>query len=309
MKLVVLFVAVCFVASCTASLSGNVMLFSQGSPAVYDGSIWSPDGHWLVAESTSLTNITLFSATGQLVNQLQLGCDLGNEVGDISWTKDGRLSCQVSNEPPRVLLAKLNTKGQIITETTIPVPLAPGTTTFYMQWNPRHNWLATITEATPGSLIFQLSLSDVEGHALMKPMRVDAQELAWSPDGTKLALVQENGAILLLQIEQTTSGGLGLTPLRQLAVGTSPIDSLAWSPSGRWIVCRHESYTGEDYLFLQAVDGSGKTVQITSSTTDGQLYDPSWSPDGKQLIAGRASDGALVSLDIQTILKEKNIEP
>ncbi len=34
-----------------------------------------------------------------------------------------------------------------------------------------------------------------------------------------------------------------------------------------------------------------------------------WSPDGKQLIVSRVSDGALMSLDIAKLLKAKGVKP
>jgi hypothetical protein len=76
-----------------------------------------------------------------------------------------------------------------------------------------------------------------------------------------------------------------------------------WSPSGLGLICRHSSYESEDYLFLLAADGSGKQVKLTSSITDGQLDFPAWSPDGKQLIVSRVSDGELMSLNITEVLK------
>ena len=34
-----------------------------------------------------------------------------------------------------------------------------------------------------------------------------------------------------------------------------------------------------------------------------------WSPDGKQLIVSRVSDGSLMSLDIARLLKQKGVTP
>jgi Tol biopolymer transport system component len=288
---------------------GNLTLFAQGGSVQYDVHTWSPDGRWLASEGTGPADLTLFSANGRLVNELHLGCNIGGINEDFSWLPDGRLSCFISNEPPILILAKLDAKGQVVAKTTASAPLTPGTTTFTLQWNPHHDWLATIAESMPGAVTYNLYISDLQGHELIAPTRVNAQVLAWSPDGTRLALVQLNGDITLLQVQQTPSGQLSVTTLRQLAAGTTPDDSITWSPSGKWLVCRHRSYQSEDYLFLLAADGSGKTVKITSSTTDGQLYDPAWSPDGKQLIVGKVPDGSLMSLDMRAVLKEKGVKP
>ncbi len=192
------------------------------------------------------------------MNELKLRCDLGNGEGDFSWLPDGRISCFVSNEPPIVSIVTLNAKGQVEKHTTIPVPINFGTITFAMQWNPKHNWLATIAKSKPGNGLTTLYLSSLQGQNLIMPMKVDSENLVWSPDGTKLALVQQNGDIVLLQVQQAASGNLHVTKIRQIMAKTVSDESIAWSPSGRWLVCRHGNYQGEDYLFLLATDGSGK---------------------------------------------------
>ena len=204
----------------------------------------------------------------------------------------------------------LNQHAQVEKQAYVSFPILPETSIYDMQWNPRHDWLATIGESSPGNgLVTLLYLSDLTGHNLMTPLRGNAASLAWSPDGTKLAVVQRDGTIVVYQVEQLSPGKLAMIKLRTLAPGTSPGDTITWSPSGHWIVCRHGTYTGEDYLFLLATDGSGKQVQVTSSTTDGQLDYPAWSPDGKQLIVGKVADNSLMALNIQAILQEKDVEP
>lgn len=179
-----------------------------------------------------------------------------------------------------------------------------------MQWNPQHFWLATIADSSAGGGISPtLYLSDLQGHQLLVPRPVNAQDLAWSPDGTQLGLVDQNGDVMLLRIQQLSVDKLTITRTITLKAGTTTDEGLAWSPSGHWIVCRHGSYQSEDYLFLLATDGSGKQVKLTSSTTDGQLAYPAWSPDGKQLIVSQVSDGSLMSLDIASLLKQKDVTP
>jgi Tol biopolymer transport system component len=173
-------------------------------------------------------------------------------------------------------------------------------------------WFAILAEPVPGSGDSSLYISDGNGHELLAPLNINnSQELAWSPDGKTLALTEPTGDIALLSFQQKPSGQLISVQTRILHAWASDIGNLAWSPSGRWLVCRHASYNSEDYLFLLATDGSGKQVQITSSTTDGQLDFPAWSPDGKQLVVAQIAitGNTLMTFNIEQVLKEKGIQP
>src|SRR5579885_49591 len=301
------------VASCSSS-SGNLTLFYQPQSSIerYDGHAWSPNGQWVASESTDTTKPSLFHANGHLANQLRLGCDLGSGEEDFSWLADGRLSCLTGNEPPTLSLLTLTAEGKISKESSIIVSRPSDSVMYAMQWNPHHFWLATIADQIPGEISPTLYITDLQGHNLISPMDLtvqDGEELSWSSDGTMLAIVDHNGDIHLWKVQQHKTGQLMLTPLRLLKAETTTGEIIAWSPSGRWLVCRHGTSQGEDYLFLLATDGSGKQVKLTSSYTDGQLYDPAWSPDGKQLIVSRVSDGALMSLNIAQLLKDKGVKP
>jgi len=295
--------------SCSSSFAGNFASFSRDGQN-YDGGQWSPDGQRFAAPVFDSGAIQLFTPTGQAVSTLQTGCGPFSVVRFVAWLPNGQLSCFWSNNPPVLEVISLNQHAQVEKQAYVSFPILPETSIYDMQWNPRHDWLATIGESSPGNgLVTLLYLSDLTGHNLMTPLRGNAASLAWSPDGTKLAVVQRDGTIVVYQVEQLSPGKLAMIKLRTLAPGTSPGDTITWSPSGHWIVCRHGTYTGEDYLFLLATDGSGKQVQVTSSTTDGQLDYPAWSPDGKQLIVGKVADNSLMALNIQAILQEKDVEP
>jgi Tol biopolymer transport system component len=275
----------------------------------YNWSKWSPDGRWLAAERAESTSVGLFASNGRLVNTLSLGCYMATGSEDFSWLSDGRISCFTGNHPPILRIAELDQEGQFKRSTEMNFPMLLDTFIYALQWNPHHLWLATIADKKPGETSPTLYLTDQEGHNLISPLRIDSEQLAWSPDGITLALVLRRGDVLLLKVQESEPGKLTVTKSRQLAAGTDDLQNVEWSPSGHWLVCRHVSYESEDYLFLLAADGSGKQVKLTSSTTDGQLAFPAWSPDGKQLIVSRVSDSALFSIDMVKLLKEKGVEP
>ena len=296
----------------SSSTSGNLTTF-RNDGNIYNGGKWSPDGHWFAASIFPGHTIQFFSPDGQVKSTWQSGCNLGGLDTNFSWVADGRLSCFIANEPPLPKLVELDQGGHVKKSTQITVPIPSTPIVFDFAWNPHHYWLATITSGQSGDSSALLYVSDLAGHRLIQPMRIDGldETMTWSPDGTTLAITQQSGEVLLLTMQQTVPGKLAIVKTRRLAVGTPADENVAWSPSGHWLVCRHRTYEGEDYLFLVAIDGSGKQVKLTSSTTDGQLGFPAWSPDGKQLIVSRISpaDSVLLSLDIATLLKQKGVKP
>ncbi|MDQ2905102.1 MAG: hypothetical protein M3Y81_16310 [Chloroflexota bacterium] len=293
----------------TGSSTASLTAFSQ--PGVnYEMTFWSPDGRWVVAAATDVPGeIDLFSSNGQVVSTWKNECDLYASGEGFSWLLDGRWSCPYGNEPPLLEIRTLSQKGHMGTQTLIPLPTNPGTIVETSLWNPRHFWLATIAESQPGLDNQILYLSDLSGRRLAPPLDVNGSDLAWSPDGTTLAVVQRTGDVLLLDVHEQANGLLALQKQRTLSAGTANDEPVAWSPSGRWLICRHGTYEQEDYLFLLATDGSGKQVKLTSSLTDGQLLLPSWSPDGTRVLVTIVGSGQLFSIDMATFLKAHKLAP
>lgn len=309
--------------TCTACGSPTLSSLFRGTssslspqPFSHDGgwytfTTWSPNGHWLAAPlDHSGDLVCLYTPERQVVGNWHSDCGVDGVFYTIAWLPDGRISCFYggTGNASLVWIATLNQKGQEISHTEIPVPVPPvDDFIFALQWNPQHFWLATLA-GTGGPQAF-VYLSDLQGHLLLPPIPVAGDgNVAWSPDGTTLAIVEQQG-IVLVTVQPTRDGKLAVKSQRTLTVGTPLDDTLSWSPSGHWLVCRHQTYEGDDYLFLLATDGSGKRVQITSSDQVGQLFNPAWSPDGKQLIMTRVGDWSLFSLDMDALLQQKKLTP
>jgi Tol biopolymer transport system component len=103
-----------------------------------------------------------------------------------------------------------------------------------------------------------------------------------SPDGTKLAVVTDNGdgdgSNLEIYDAKGTNGAARL--LNTLSSGSDLADP-AWSPDGKTIAVT--SYTlGVPRILLVPIDGRAATPQKVNA--DGEPYRPQFSPDGRFLI-------------------------
>ena len=96
-----------------------------------------------------------------------------------------------------------------------------------------------------------------------------ATDLAWSPDGRRLAYVSHEGPVYVID----TSGG---TPKRIWGCGIEADGcTIAWSPDGTRIAVGHGTE-----LTLIDPDGSNET---TFGLPVASVYQPTWAPDGTRL--------------------------
>ena len=125
-------------------------------------------------------------------------------------------------------------------------------------------------------------------------------DLAWSPDGTKLAF-RSDGEIYVVNAD-----GLGQTRLTDPTDGY--VDLLpAWSPDGTRIGFAGFAGEGSRDLFVMSADGSGRT-NITNTEAREEYYfawspgfaedtDPTWRGDGAELALNSGSKIVRVSVD------------
>lgn len=117
---------------------------------------------------------------------------------------------------------------------------------------------------------------------------------AWSPDGTAIAFISDGGAGAELQI--LTLGSKRIATLSQGSVLADP----AWSPDGTTIAVT--TYTqGTPAILLVAVDGKSRGERLKIAR-EGDAYRPSYSPDGRWIVATLRSDRGndLVAVEVAT---------
>jgi serine/threonine-protein kinase len=115
---------------------------------------------------------------------------------------------------------------------------------------------------------------------------------AWSPDGTRLAMVTEN--VDLNPQNSETRGQLWVADLRTGETRRVPVADAAlpaWSPNGRRIAfLQRLAQVAQGHVWTVPVDG-GEPSAVTGGTT--RNWSPAWSPDGRYLYFVSDRGGAM----------------
>ena len=100
----------------------------------------------------------------------------------------------------------------------------------------------------------------------------DSLDPVWSPDGTKLAFLDHEQRLLVMNAD-----GSGKRVVSEEHPFPAEDDIASWSPDGKQLVFGAKLDTGADHLFVVNADGTGK--RSLGVRGDG----PDWSPDGKRI--------------------------
>ncbi len=159
---------------------------------------------------------------------------------------------------------------------------------FRPTWSPDGKQIAFISDASSSNLnLWLMNAADGSGkRPLATPGLVQetVDELAWSPDGSQLAVALFSGGVSQVAIVPTGTrarqSGQVLTDIPGGALDP------AWSPDGRWIAYAAREGKGVD-VFVMAADGSRRQ----RLTDDGLARSPAWSPDGRSIAYLSAQGG------------------
>jgi Tol biopolymer transport system component len=108
-------------------------------------------------------------------------------------------------------------------------------------------------------------------------------DVAWSPDGSKIAYVTSGGGM-----QAVSADGTGSVTLATNACGIWPPNPISWSPDGkRMAYCAH-SDDGWPEIYTVNADGSGQTrlthgYRGPNGCCGDENTAPSWSPDGTKI--------------------------
>lgn len=111
------------------------------------------------------------------------------------------------------------------------------------------------------------------------------QSIAWSPDGTQMAVSEYDGftqEYILSTLDVATA------ERTVLAEGNDFVGSVGWSPDGERLVYYVQPITDRGaQVFVLTLDG-GEPLQITSGEIS--WYDPVWAPDGSKIVVAGLQD-------------------
>jgi dipeptidyl aminopeptidase/acylaminoacyl peptidase len=151
------------------------------------------------------------------------------------------------------------------------------------RWSPDARWLAFLRDAG-GNERFDIWLVDRDGENernLTGEPESTHRDIAWSPDGTKLAYTANAGgkAFAVYVVDVTTGAKRALTD------GARDDIQPRWSPDGGQILFasrRDDVRTNQDLFVVPASGGEMRKIE-TRGGVDGESLDGRWSPDGSRI--------------------------
>ena len=151
------------------------------------------------------------------------------------------------------------------------------------RWSPDAKQIAFLRDGG-GNERFDIWLVDRDGEHernLTNEPGVMHREIAWSPDGTKLAYTANaGGKAFTVHVIDVTTGAK-----RVLTDGSRDDFQPRWSPDGTLLVfwSRREATRTNADLYVVASSGGETTRLQTREGLDGESTDPRWSPDGTRI--------------------------
>ena len=197
----------------------------------------------------------MVAAAGRARIDTAWGIDLSADGTEVAFARAGAKDHSGAFEVCALRLA-----GERVFQLT-----AAGLRSVSPRWSPDARWIAFLRGAADDGLALWLVDRDGRAERVLAPGPFT--DLAWSPDGTRLAC----GSVAGIRLVDAASGAA-------LALTDGADRAPRWSPDGRTLAFARGADRSRALHLVPASGGAAVRLE-----TGGEAFDPSWSPDGGRL--------------------------
>lgn len=239
------------------ALTGTVALV-LADPAGAETPVLSPNGHRIAFSSTRDGNPEIYVVNTDGTGLIRVTTNTVNDRSP-AWSPDGTRLIFVRTSDASVggqfVIAPVSGSG----ETSI-----PGVVGDSPAWGPNG-----VTIAYQSGVLLRLVNIDGSGSVALDSARA-ADDVAWSPDGTKIAFGGYGDGQEIMVINANGTG------LRNLTNSPAPAGEIqpTWSPDGNYIAFTGFR-NGNDEIVRRKLDGTGEVILAAHP---GEDQHPSWGP-------------------------------
>jgi Tol biopolymer transport system component len=257
--------AACLVAGCGTAGKGTPSAESKDPGVLVFGGVPDP--------SARHPPIAHYAIRPDGTGLRKLGFSLDD--GDLNFSPDGRFAVMWVPTGPdtdgtEIVVSKADGSARNV------VPLPKGSTALSPSLSPDGKSVAMGYAPAQSDSGFQLWTVSVDGQGLKRVAGGDVLSVAWSPDGSRIAYVDDSGLTsssdgAVGDIYVVRPDGSDAHKVVQSFTGLG--QEIAWSPDGKRL-----AFEDKDQR-ISVVDADGGEAKALA--TDGET--PAWSPDGKRL--------------------------
>lgn len=264
---------------------------SGAPPTVGHGLAWSPDGRYLVQGGNAPPFINIYKRSGTSLERVANPSGLPSGiVSNVSWSPDGMFLIATSSHapmPPAVYHRASDTFTLVEGFPSVSGQIADSA------WSPDglHLALSMKTQTNAPFRIFKREGTTFVERAIpagVAPNPADGGALAWTPDGTKLAvaITLESRPIRFFQITPNTISSV--SGLNLSSPEGAPRD-ISWSPDGKFLASAlgwEEDPFHPEVSVLRLYEFSDRFTLVRTHSIPAVSEIPvgvAWSPDGRYM--------------------------
>jgi WD40 repeat protein len=235
---------------------------------------WSSDSSKLLSSTWQEANVWQVS-DGQLLGYLRSSADYA-DFSDHDWSPDGSKIASVSASDPLVRIWEPYNESTGVEITSF---VADGSTSV--------SWSLDSTKLALGSSTIEIW--DLSGNQMPPTFTTAAGNIAWSPDGTKLAA--DFGYLYEVAIFDALTGKLMFT----LEGHTALINEIIWRPDSQAAASASDDGTVRIWNIVTG-------TEIANFPYPGRVLTVDWNPSGDYIVfGGMSSDGKDTTIEIRSV--------